>query len=65
MDKQITISLALSLMVGALVTAMLIGVSNQNQPPVGDIPLQTVCFEGNLPETNFKDRAFRLSNELK
>jgi hypothetical protein len=33
-------------------------------PPVGDIPLQQTCFT-DLPETNFKDGAFRLSNELK
>ena len=35
-----------------------------NHPPVGDIPLQQTCFT-DLPETNFKDGAFRLSNELK
>jgi hypothetical protein len=48
----------------AIVVAVLSLQTQPKHPPVGDIPLQQTCFT-DLPETNFKDGAFRLSNELK
>jgi hypothetical protein len=44
-----------------LAVLAILNFNKYNQPPVGDIPLQQTCFT----ETNFKDGAFRLSNELK